>query len=202
MSNKEQIRRQDLIDRFVASFDKLDEMTASAHETIAYQFASTEPDEHGWVEWRPKKVQTDHASLEPIYSKIPAKFPRLFEQLLLSYRWAEIDLVDFRLVPNPFGSGLGGFLEQMSKAPAIWKALIPGGYIQFGKGPDMDYDPVCFDISSRRKNGDYKIVKIDHEQILCYDRVKVVAEVAPGFEELANRTIERASQFRSFGVPV
>lgn len=202
MSSEEVLRRKALIDQFVGSFEKLDDMTAFPHETIALQFATTEPDEYGWVDWRPKKVQTDPSALEPIYSKIPARFPRLFEQLLLSYRWAEIDLVDYRLLPNPLGSGLEDFFQYISGDPAIWNALIPAGYVQFGKGADMDYDPVCFDISSRRKNGDYKIVKIDHEEILCYDRVKVVGELAPGFEELVVRTIERASRFRSFRVPV
>lgn len=202
MSNKEQNRRQELIDRFVSSFEKLDEMTAFPHEAVALQFATTAPDEHGWVDWRAKKVQTDPHALESIYTKIPARFPALFEQLLLSYRWAEIDLLDYRLLPNPLGPGLRGFFEHMSGDPAIWNALIPAGYIQFGRGADIDYDPVCFDISSRRQNGDYKIVKIDHEQILCFDRVKVVAEMAPTFEDLVVRTIEKASKFQSFRVPL
>jgi hypothetical protein len=201
MSKKTIQRRQAIIDRFVASFEKLDEMTAFPHETIAVQFASTEPDECGWREWRPKRVVTGSAALGQIYAEIPARFPPLFEQLLLTYRWAEIDLADYRLLPNPLGPDLHGFFEQMSRDKAIWNALIPAGYLQFGKGADMDYDPVCFDIRSRGKDGDYKIVKIDHEQILCYDQVKVVGELAAGFEQLVLRTIEKASRFRSFGVP-
>jgi hypothetical protein len=35
-------------------------------------------------------------------------------------------------------------------------------------------------------------VKIDHEEILCNNRVKVVAELALGFEELVRQTIESA----------
>ena len=57
----------------------------------------------------------------------------------------------------------------------------------------MDYDPVCFDIRSRTKSKDYRIVKIDHEEILCNHRVKVVAELAPSFERLMLQTIERAN---------
>jgi hypothetical protein len=202
MSVKEQNRRQELIDRFVSSFEKLDEMTAFPHETIALQFATSEPDEYGGLHWRPKKLQTNSAALQAVYAYLPARFPPLFEQLLLSYRWAEIDLVDYRLLPNPLGPGLLGFLEQMSHDRAIWNALIPAGYVQFGKGADMDYDPVCLDISSPRKNRDYRIVKIDHERILCFGRIKVVAEVASSFEDLVLRTIDRGSKFRSFGVPI
>jgi hypothetical protein len=73
--------------------------------------------------------------------------------------------------------------------PGLWNALIPAGFIQFGKGPDVDYDPVCFDI--RARTGDCRIVKIDHEEILCNNRIKVVAELAPSFEKLVLTTIEQ-----------
>jgi hypothetical protein len=80
----------------------------------------------------------------------------------------------------------------MSQAPAFWEALIPAGLIQFGKGPDLDYDPVCFDIKTRKQGGDCRIVKIDHEEILCNNRIKVVAELAPSFYQLVLQTIDRA----------
>jgi hypothetical protein len=80
----------------------------------------------------------------------------------------------------------------MTPGNDLWKSLIPAGYVQFGKGPDLDFDPVCFDIKSRTKRKDYRIVKIDHEEILCNYRVKVVAELAPSFEQLVLQTIERA----------
>ena len=57
------------------------------------------------------------------------------------------------------------------------------------------YDPVCFDIGLR-KNYDYRIVKIDHEEILCNQRIKVVPESAPSFRALVLQTIERASAVR------
>lgn len=85
----------------------------------------------------------------------------------------------------------------MSRDKAIYNALIPAGYVQFGRDADMDYDPVCFDISTRGKDGDYRIVKIDHEEILCNNRVKVVAELARRLEELMLQTIERASNLNS-----
>jgi len=82
----------------------------------------------------------------------------------------------------------------MSKDPAMWAALLQKGYIQFAKGPDVDYDAVCFDTSSRSRNRDCRIVKIDHEEILCNNRVKVVGEVAPSFEQLMRTTIEEAGR--------
>jgi hypothetical protein len=194
MPSKTQASDELLVERFVASFEKLDEMLVFEEEDpITLQLAIGEPDQYDFRHWRPIKVNTEVSALEPIYSKLPARFPRLFERLVLSYRWAEVDLQSYRLLANPPGPGLGGLLHEISQAPTLWRCLLEAGYIQFGKGPDVDYDPVCFDISSRTKNGDYKIVKIDHEEILCNDRVKVVAELAPSFEQLMLRTIDEAS---------
>ncbi|MFZ3330571.1 MAG: hypothetical protein WA197_08075 [Candidatus Acidiferrales bacterium] len=139
-------------------------------------------------------MSPEPALLEPIYSKLPARFPPLFEQFVLSYRWAEVDLKLCRLLPNPPGMSLDGLLKEMSRDPAIWSALLPAGYIQFGKGPDMDYDPVCFDIGSGNRNRDYKIVKIDHEEILCDYRVKIVSQLAPSFESFVLQTIEQVNK--------
>ncbi len=82
----------------------------------------------------------------------------------------------------------------MSKDPEIWKHLLEKGYIQFGRGSDTDYDPVCFDISSRTGYRDYRVVIIDHEGILCHNRVKVVKELAPSFEALISRTVDKANR--------
>jgi len=68
---------------------------------------------------------------------------------------------------------------------------LQNGYIPFGKGAYCDYDPVCFAVKSR-KNRDYRIVKIDHEEILCNYRIKVVSRLAPSFRALVLQTIERA----------
>jgi hypothetical protein len=50
-----------------------------------------------------------------------------------------------RIAGKSSGPDLAGLLRQISKDPAFCSSLLPAGYIQFGKGPDFDYDPVCFD---------------------------------------------------------
>jgi hypothetical protein len=151
-------------------------------EPISPELVTGDVDNYGRRRWRPIEVVTDTESLDTIYAELPAKFPHLYELLVLSYRWAEVDLKLFTLMANPPGPSLDGLLHE---DPHLWSFLLKSGYIQFGKGPDSDYDPVCFDIRSRKKKGrDCKIVKIDHEQILCYDRLKIVKELAPSFEEL------------------
>jgi hypothetical protein len=188
-------KHDELIAQFVASFEKLDHLTVcSAVYPIAPQLAVGEPDEWGYTWWRPVRVTAEPALLEPFYAKLPARFPPLFEELVLSYRWLEVDLGSFRLLSNPPEANLNGLLQEMSRDPAIWSALLPAGLMQFAKGTDMNYDPVCFDIKSRKKNREFKIVRIDHEEILCNNRVKVVEEVAPTFRDLVLRTIDAAKR--------
>jgi hypothetical protein len=184
-----------VINKFVGSFEKLNDMVADEHiYPITWELAVGDRDQYGNKRWRPAQFTAAKADLEPIYSQLPGQFPRLYEELVLSYRWAEVDLEIFTLLANPPGSGLTGLLHEISKDPVLWISLREAGYVQFGKGPDLDYDPVCFDIKSGMGKGtDYRIVKIDHEEILCHGRVKIVGELAPSFEKLALATIDRAN---------
>lgn len=182
-----------LLEQFITSFKNFDEMIADEIlSPIAWQLSIVEPDQSGYKHWEPKKVETSPSDLDLIYAKLPGRFPRLFEKLVLKYRWAEVDLGFYRLLANPPGEGLTGLLQEISRYPGLWAALLPAGYIQFAKGPDVDYDPVCFDIRNRKKNGECRIVKIDHEEILCNNRVKVVAELAPSFRELILKTLDQS----------
>jgi hypothetical protein len=184
-----------LIERFVASFVKLDELSADQQlDPIAWHLAIGDPNQYGLKRWRPKKTITQPDTLKAIYAKLPGRFPPVYERLILSYRWAEIDLESYRLLANPAGPDLNGLLEQISKDPAIFVSLSRAGHLQFGMGPDTDYDPVCFDLNSRGQNGDCCVVKIDHEEILCSNRAKVIGELAPSFEQLVLGTISRANQ--------
>jgi hypothetical protein len=185
-----------LVDRFVSTFERLDELWAFKEiDPIAWQISTGESDEFERRAWRPVRANTDPSALNPLYAKLPARFPSLFERLVLRYRWAEVDLECYRLFANPPGLDLSGLYEQISKDPFLYDSLLRSGYIPFGKGPDVDYDPVCFDIRSRKKRSrECGIVKVDHEEILCHGRVRVVAELAPSFEQLLLQTIERADK--------
>lgn len=188
----------DLLRKFVGSFENLDRMYCFKEtDPVAYELRTGEVDEYGEFRWRVRNSPTDPNLLDAVYSKLPARFPPLYQQLVLSYRWAQVDLQNFSLLANPPGMDLQGLFREISKDKGLWEALIPAGYIQFGRGPDMDYDPVCFEIKSRTKKKDYRIVKIDHEQILCNSRIKVVTELGPSFEHLVHQTIELAARLET-----
>ncbi len=55
-------------------------------------------------------VKTDKAELETLYSILPAKFPGLYENLVLSYRWKRSIVGDLLLLANPSVPNLTGTL--------------------------------------------------------------------------------------------
>jgi hypothetical protein len=185
---------QQLIERFVACFEKFDERVFFDSDPIESALAVGGPDGHGYRRWLPSKVETHPDSLQSIYAKLPARFPPLYERLVLTYRWAEVELDSFRLLANPPGPGLMALFREMTKDSFLSTHLLKSGFIPFGKGPDIDYDPVCFDLSVRKQNAEYRVVKIDNEEILCFSRLKVVSELAPTFRALVEKTIDRASR--------
>jgi hypothetical protein len=190
---------EELLESYVATFPKFDEMLADEFSPpAAIQLAIEGVDQYDQRLWKPIRVETPRSYLQDVYAELPGTFPPLFERLLLSYRWAEVDLDIYRLLANPPGHDLNGFFQQMTNDPFLWEALLPAGFIQLGKGPDLDYDPVCFDIKTRKKGGDCRIVKIDHEEILCNNRIKVVSELAPSFYQLVLQTIELAKKAPRF----
>jgi hypothetical protein len=188
-----------LLEKYVEAFPKLDEMALfdCGIASPELELASGKADQYDRKIWRAKFVKTGQNALAPLYQQLPAPFPPLYELLVLSYRWAEVNLQSYRLIANPPGEDLIGLLRNIMRDEGLRIALISSGFIQFGKGPDVDYDPVCFDIRSRNKAGDYRIVKIDHEEILCNNRIKIMNELAPSFEQLVLNTVQRAESPRT-----
>ncbi len=189
---------EELLEKYVATFSRLDDMVVDIASFPAAATLVVDDDLSDFKYWKPLKIKTPPKQLEEIYAKLPTRFPKLFESLVLSYRWAEIDLGTYTLLANLPGAHLNGLFEQISKDSGLWEALVPAGFLQFGKGPDLDYDPVCFDIQTRKQGGDCRIVKIDHEEILCNNRIKVVAELAPSFYHLVLQTIKLADEAPRF----
>ena len=84
---------------------------------------------------------------------------------------------------NPPGSNLSGFFQEiLATTRGYGEELLPGGYLPFGKGPDMDYDPCLLRYEFPKKEPrNAGRQNHDHEEILCNYRIKVVAELAPSF---------------------
>ena len=189
------MKDQELLERFVATFGAFDDLSASRNLVGQGDIGPllVEPwNEWGFARWRPIAERTSRGALSEVYRLIPGPFPQLCENLILSYRWYQVDVGPLRLLSS-LPPGLDGLTESIAKDKNLFTALSQAGFVQFGKGPDMDYDPVCFDLSNRRGD-ECRIVKFDHEEILQHDRLVDVAELALTFRVLIERLVVEGEQ--------
>ena len=183
----------ELLIQFVAAFEKLDELwTCQEMDPIAWTLSFGEFSDDKLKRWRPVRCQIGRSAIDDFYKACPHRLPPLYEELVLGYRWARVDLGRFRLLANPPGAELNGILSQMRRDKALWKELTAKGYVQFGMASDLNYDPVCFDTSRRQPDGDCRVVQLDHEEILCNSRIRELGELARSFRLLMIQTIEDA----------
>jgi hypothetical protein len=187
-----------LLAKYFATFEKLDDLYALGVSPLL-ACTDTKGITEGMQHWQPRQITTSPSALEALYQGLgltgrgSTRFPPLYEALLLSYRWAEVDLGFYRLLANEPAEDLSPLLCAMRADVHLFATLVPNGYLPFGKGTDVDYDPVCFDFRQRQKNGDCRIVKLDHEAILCDGRIGAITELAPNFRCLMLNTIERSA---------
>ena len=167
-----------LLAEYVATFEKRDDT-----------------DGYGVHHGQPRPITTLPLALEALYQGLGltgrgfTRFPPLYEALLLSYRWAEVDLGSYRLLANEPAEDLSPLLSALRADGHLLATLVPNGYVPFGKGPDINYDPVCFDFRQRQKNGDCPVVRLDQEAILCGGRIGAITELAPNLRSLVISTI-------------
>ncbi len=185
-------RDPSIVERFVESFSKQSELYVYDEYYYAVKdFIINEKTEQGYRKWCPIKVKTHPNMLGAIYKTTKCRFPHTFEDLLLSFRWLEVDLKYITLLSNPNGSDLLGYLNEITKDKFMSKFLISHGFIQFAKAPGGCYDPICFEFLNGEKEDSSRIVRIDHEEILCRERIAIIEEVAKTIQELMEKEIER-----------
>jgi len=187
MTNDEQ-----LLAEFVDSFGTLDDMIVGSKEDVAPELQA------GWIDdherWRPIHKQTDSAMLGPLYQRLSCRFPPLYERLVLSYRWLDVDLGLLELFGNPPEQGFDLLAERIFRDPIFVNVLISQGFVPFALGGGGNYDPVCFDTKQPTKHGDYPIVRFEHESILCNDRIDDAAVIAPSFHGVVDEVISLAKE--------
>ncbi|MCH9656548.1 MAG: hypothetical protein K0U86_14700 [Planctomycetes bacterium] len=161
-----------LLQQFVDSFQRLDDDMVALDGTPLELIVKREVDE--WDSWRgdldlwePKRIDTNPDRLEPLYSRIAGRFPVMYEQLVLSFRWLEVDLQMIRLFANPPGVNLSGLTEAIFNDPIIADVLIPAGFVPFAYAPSGNYDALCFDLNAMTSQRDCPIIQFEHESILC-----------------------------------
>lgn len=136
------------------------------------------------------EVKTDPSHLKLFYKSLPARFPPLFETLILNFRWdhrADTELCTF--FPNPLEEDLSSFKRFMFRDDYLTNFCLQHGYMPFAEGPDINYDRFCFNLNKPSKD-DYAVVQIDHEEVLSFNRIGKPIKFASSFEVFVRMTIE------------
>ncbi len=182
----------DLLRRFVSAFSRLDDMTLTEDEALPEELdAGVSPNDWRDRIWRPAAISTPADALSIIHSRIGDGIPALYERLVLSYRWLEVDLRVCRLLANAPGGDLKPLHDEIFRDAVMNDTLIPARLLRFAKASES-YDPVCFDLS-RFKSGDCPVVRLNHEAILCDDEIGEVQSLFGTFRELVETVIRLSS---------
>jgi hypothetical protein len=75
--------------------------------------AGIDPDDWNIVRWRPTPIDTPRDALSVLRDRVSADLPHLYEHLILSYRWLEVELQFFRLLANPPAADLKPLSDRM-----------------------------------------------------------------------------------------
>lgn len=127
--------------------------------------------------------KTDVDALTPVYAKLNRRFPPLYEQLLLNYRWTCGDTDAVCFWANPPGPDLVAFTDSYFRDKALVQFCLDNGYLPFGGAASGLYDPVCFDCN-KGSSTDRPVVQLCHESILVGHRIKLVHDLFSSFESL------------------
>lgn len=126
-------------------------------------------------------------------TELTFRLPPLLQHLIMHYRWPKEPLEDdfwastsagiWLLLPNPCGPDLRGLEESIADDSNMAWTLMRHGFLQIGQELDCWYDPVCIDFTQCDCSGDMRVVRIDHEEVLCNQFPKELIEYSPTFKD-------------------
>jgi hypothetical protein len=178
------MKLSDLVDDFVAKMNA-SEREYERPEDVPLELRDGDPDD-GWTCWKIKPF--DHeARIQELEKRLRLRFPPSFHDFISRYSFPAFEFGPVMLFAN---TGQDVFWELENKLfldPNMSPALLKAGYLQIGNPFFYNYDPVC--IEAPHHGGEGRIVQLDHEEILCFKQIEIVAEVAPSFVELLRQLI-------------
>ena len=138
----------------------------------------------------PLRKEDNTSRLELFQQKLKKRLPQSFESLLSRYSFREFGVLGVEL----FGwdSDSNAYIaEAAAPKNSLSEFLLPAGFVQIGRTELGGFDALCFDWNKPVQNREYRIVQVDHEDILCNSKVRVVGELWPSFVKLAEDALPR-----------
>ena len=144
--------------------------------------------ESDWKGWKPIPSVLDNSDLNRLEKMIGIELPASYRRLLTYKHYYELDIPDFAVnfpthLPD---KNLDGFKKWFFEYYEP-EHLIEKGFIYFADF--QDYGLLCFDSNVKRKNNEYPIVFIDHEDLTTNHNY------SNDFKELITADRERGNRF-------
>ena len=130
--------------------------------------------------------------LEVLESKVPRRLPSSFRSLVTRYAFAPVDVGPLTLFGNSGLDEEDDLNVMIFRDPILATVTLKNDFIQFARPATGSYDPICFDARKSAPNREFAIVRLDHEEILCNDRIKVVEKIADSFFKFASDIVQGA----------
>ena len=148
-------------------------------------------DERAYYDWQIRRAERTEW-IDALGTRLPFPFPPSFQSLVRRYAYPDFTVGPLWLLANTGQPLYHEMSEGILGDGHLSRTLMEHGYLQFARPDTGGYDPVCFDTRRKSEGGEYPIVRIDHEAILCYDHIGNVEELAPSFLAFVREVVEKA----------
>ncbi len=171
------LQMDELIDRFVETINRLPR-EPGFEEDVPPSVRGEPDDPEAWhvcYDWRitPWPIID---WIEPMEHPLGLMLPSSFRSLVTRYVFPRFEAGPFWFFAN---TPEGNLTELRNMA--LWEGLYRHGYIPFANPSDNSFDPICFDTRKPRAGGEWGVVRIDHESVLCDGVVGNTRDVAFSF---------------------
>jgi hypothetical protein len=130
--------------------------------------------------------------IDALETRLPKRFPASFRSLVTRYAFPSFDVSGLYFFANRGVDSYDDLSVAVFKDKFIADATLKAGYIQFARPLGGSYDPICFDARQSVSNREFPIVQLDHEDILCRNRIRTVASLSDSFYRFAADLVGRA----------
>ncbi len=138
----------------------------------------------------PIRAEDNASRLRMFEEKLPKRMPQSFESFLTRYSFPAFDVLGITLFGWDSDSNKY-IVEAAAPKNSLSELMIQTGYVQIGRPDTGDFDAICFDLNRQAQNREYRVVQVDHEDILCNWKVRVTGELWPSFIKLVESALSR-----------
>ncbi len=137
------------------------------------------------------KESTQIDWIDRIVAALPSKYPPSFMSFISRYVFDEFAAGKIQFFSNHGSRESDDLCNAIFEDPIIFKTTRANGFLHFARPEDDSYDPVCFDIRLRNRGKEYVVVRLDHEAILQFERIKIVDTFYSSLLDLMEEYIQR-----------